>query len=366
MSGLDKGTFSHPASGILTVFAIGLAGGFVFDGVGLYLPWMLGPLFFVLVLKKRFRNRLVWPVQLRNAGLIFIGVQLGSSFTREAVAAMGKSLPVMLVTTVSIILFSAVMAWILSKWMGISLPTALLGSFPGGLTQMVVLSEEMPDSDSSAVAFMQTLRIVLVISIVPWIVTHLLSDEQSPAYAVQPAAEIMDIGWKTAAGIALLCGVFILIGKRIHIPIPFMLGPLLAAAVWNLSGFQAPGVPGAVLNMAQLCLGAHLGLTLKVDNPRLFRRMFGMVFATNVLLIGFTFLAAWLLTEKAGFPIKSMFLSLAPGGVAEMSVTALSVNADVSAVTSFHLFRILFILFILSPIIKWAAGRMKRAQQEKT
>ena len=360
----DKRTFRHLMAGIIAVFAIGLAGGVVFEGIGLYLPWMLGPLFFVLILKKWFRNRLEWPVQLRNAGLIFIGVQLGSSFTREAVAAMGKSLPVMLLTTVCIILFSAVMAWILSKWMGISLPTALLGSFPGGLTQMVVLSEEMPDSDSSVVAFMQTLRIVLVISIVPWIVTHLLADEHGQAYDTQPAAGIMDIGWGTAAGIAVLCGVFILIGRKIHLPIPYMLGPLLAAAVWNLSGFQAPGIPGGVLNMAQLCLGAHLGLTLKVDDPKLFRKMFSMVFATNVLLIGFTFLAAWLLAGKIGFPIKSMFLSLAPGGVAEMSVTALSVDADVSAVTSFHLFRILFILFILSPIIKWAAGKMIRKQEE--
>ncbi|WP_286178912.1 AbrB family transcriptional regulator, partial [Bacillus sp. B4EP4a] len=40
---------------------------------------------------------------------------------------------------------------------------------------MVVLSEEMKDSDETVVGFMQTLRVILVISIVPWIVTHVMS-----------------------------------------------------------------------------------------------------------------------------------------------------------------------------------------------
>ncbi len=57
-------------------------------------------------------------------------------------------------------------------------------------------------------------------------------------------------------------------------------------------------------------------------------------------------------------------MSMAPGGVAEMAVTAMSVHVDLSVVTSFHLFRILFILFFLSPIIKWLAGRNHGKQKQ--
>lgn len=49
---------------------------------------------------------------------------------------------------------------------------------------MVVLSEEMKDSDETVVGFMQTLRVILVISIVPWIVTHVMSVEPGAVMAV--------------------------------------------------------------------------------------------------------------------------------------------------------------------------------------
>ena len=83
--------------------------------------------------------------------------------------------------------------------------------------------------------------------------------------------------------------VFIFITKKANFPLPFLLGPLMAAALFNLAGPGAPQIPDFWLNLSQLLIGAHLGYTLKVDNPRLFRKMFGAVFVSNVLLIGFCY-----------------------------------------------------------------------------
>ena len=132
-----------------------------------------------------------------------------------------------------------------------------------------------------------------------------------------------------------------------------MLGPLIAATLFNLIGPGAPEIPSFWLNLSQLMIGAHFGYTLKVDNRQLFKKMFGAIFISNVLLIGFCYGITLVFRKFISIPENELFLSLAPGGVAEMSVTALSIHADVSIVASFHLFRILFILFIVSPLMKW-------------
>ena len=159
--------------------------------------------------------------------------------------------------------------------------------------------------------------------------------------------------WKFTILLVVLLIFLILIFMKIHFPLPYLLGPLVAATMFNLVGPGAPEIPGFWLNLSQLMIGAHLGYTLKADNRQLLKKMFGAIFISNVLLIGFCYGITLLLRNYISIPVSELFLSLAPGGVAEMSVTALSIHADVSIVTSFHLFRILFILFIASPLMNW-------------
>lgn len=349
---------------IFTSF-LAFLGGYAFDCLGIYLPWMLGPLFVVMIAKVKLGKYMFWSKTFRSTGLVILGLQLGSSFTKQSLNEMLEYLPVMLFTTIAIILFTVLTGWFIGKRMDLSLSTSMLGSFPGGLSQMVVLSEEMKDSDETVVGFMQTLRVILVISIVPWLVTHVMSVESG---AVLDKSErpffLFEYDGKLAIMMLAALLLFIYITKKVNFPLPFLLGPLMAAALFNLVGPGAPQIPDFWLNFSQLLIGAHLGYTLKVDNPRLFRKMFGAVFLSNVLLIGFCYYLSIQFAPILSLQANELFLSMAPGGVAEMAVTAMSVHVDLSVVTSFHLFRILFILFFLSPIIKWLDGRIHGKQKQ--
>ncbi|MFJ7639930.1 AbrB family transcriptional regulator [Peribacillus sp. NPDC097225] len=341
-------------------------GGYLFDKLGIYLPWMLGPLFVVMIAKIKWGHSMLWSRTLRSTGLIILGLQLGSSFTKRSLHEMSEYLPVMLFTTVVLILFTVVTGLFVGKRMNLSMSTSLLGSFPGGLSQMVILSEEMKDSDETVVGFMQTLRVILVISIVPWLVTHVMSmDSEATTTMAKGPLFMFDYDGTLALLLIAALALFIFIAIKVHFPLPFLLGPLIAAALFNLTGSEAPHIPGFCLNLSQLLIGAYLGFTLKVDNPRLFRKMFAVVFVSNVLLIGFCYYLAVYFSPVLSLPANELFLSMAPGGVAEMAVTAMSVSVDVSVVTSFHLFRILFILFLVSPLIKVLdrrQGRQKRRE----
>ncbi|WP_285768547.1 AbrB family transcriptional regulator [Peribacillus sp. SI8-4] len=341
-------------------------GGYTFHRLGVYLPWMLGPLFVVMIAKVKLGKYMYWSRPFRSMGLVILGLQLGSSFTKQSLNEMVEYLPVMLFTTIAIILFSMVTGWLVGKRMNLSPSTSMLGSFPGGLSQMVVLSEEMKNSDETVVGFMQTLRIILVISFVPWLATHVMSVGSSAVAAMADRPFFFfDYDGKMAIMMLVTLLSIIFVTKRMNFPLPFLLGPLMAAAIFNLVGPGAPQIPDFWLSMSQLLIGAHLGCTLKVDNPRLFRKMFGAVFLSNVLLIGFCYLLSIQLAPLLSLQANELFLSMAPGGVAEMAVTAMSVQVDLSVVTSFHLFRILFILFLLSPIIKWIDGRNEVKQEQR-
>ncbi|KIL44575.1 hypothetical protein KP78_35390 [Jeotgalibacillus soli] len=303
----------------------------------------------MMILKNTVKWPFYWPGWLRNAGLLIIGIQMGTSFTSEALTFMVLYLPIMLVITFLVVLFSMLTAWGLSKSTNYRFSTALLGSFPGGLSQMVLLSEEVKGADQSAVALMQTIRILLVITVVPLLVTYFFPRDTNGFLQViqTPILEIpLFYLFLLASGIIFL--LFII--RKIQMPIPYMLAPLISVLVFNVLTGNPFHLPVALVASAQITLGAHLGLQMKGMRALLSARSIALVVISNLALIAFCIALSYGLNRFFSFPLLDMFLSAAPGGVAEMAITAYAVGADASTVTSFHLFRIFFILFLAAPL----------------
>ena len=163
-------------------------GGMLFRLLNLPLPWLLGSLTAVLLWSLAAKRNLFWPVELRNCGLVILGYMLGSSFTIATGLEIFKQLPAMFLATSSIILFSLLVGTVISRRTGLYPATGFLGSVPGGLTQMVVLSEEIAGSDLTVVTFMQTIRLLATVFIVPFIVIHGLAGDTPEAGAASVPA----------------------------------------------------------------------------------------------------------------------------------------------------------------------------------
>lgn len=56
------------------------------------------------------------------------------------------------------------------------------------------------------------------------------------------------------------------------------------------------------------------------------------------------------------FSAITSFLSLAPGGADQMGIIGHELEADVSMITGYQLFRILFIFFAVPPLLKLILG----------
>ncbi|GAB7388073.1 AbrB family transcriptional regulator [Bacillaceae bacterium] len=344
---------------ILETALVALGGGFFFTRLHVPLSWLLGPMTAVIVYQNLTGRALAWHPSLRNSGLLILGLVLGSSFHREAVNEIIPHVPYMFLTTLLLVAFAFLMGSWMGKRTGLNQGTGLYASVPGGLSQMVALSQETEGVDETAVAFIQTIRVISVIFLVPFVTVHGASWfgwEGAGTSSVEPPAAASSAaaadGWMLAPFFLLGWGSAVL-AARVKLPTSYLLGPLFLTAALNLLGVPLPSVPKPALVLSQLLIGTSIGLSMKLSKLPKLNVLLGYTFATSALLILFSFALGFLLSSLTAVDIPTAILATAPGGVAEMGLTAVIVNADLSIVSSYQLFRVFVMVAIMPFVLQW-------------
>lgn len=336
---------------IISTFLIALPAGWLFSYFQIPLPWMLGPLTAVMLFNALSGAWARWPNFLRDLGMIVIGYSMGRSVTPEAVHTITASLPVMMAITLLTILFCTVSGYVTHRQTGISLASGLLGSMPGGLSQMVLLCDEIKNSDMTVVTFMQTTRLLTVVFLVPFIAAHGLAN--IPETVLVPEIEPIEYHWRTAWPVIALAPASAVLAYYLKMPTPCLLGPIFGVALGVLGGFPAPPANPFLLIAAQVFVGIHMGNSISLASLRQIGKVFPYAIGGSIILIAFTFALAYGLTLISPASLLTGFLSTAPGGMAEMGITAVVLQADVSTVVSYQLFRLFLVLLSIPPVLKW-------------
>jgi len=347
-------------SSFVETILVSLTGGFIFQFAHAPLPWMLGPLTAVMLWHLALKRKVCWPVHIRNGGLIILGYMMGTSFTPETIARSLQQLPTMLFATATTIIFSLIVAYIAYRGAGISFSSSIIGSIPGGLTQMVVLSEEISGADSTVVTFMQTVRMLSAVFIVPFLVIHGLAANGPAAAAGSLRGGSPVPGYTLWSYLLFGCVVLLSVfgAVKLKLPTPFLLGPLLGVLVLAFAGVSGPQMPSCARVAAQLAMGAYMGKNIELVNLKNWKRVFTFTLLGSLMIVLFTFLVGYVLTLVHEITIIDAFLCTAPGGMAEMGLTALLVNGDVSLVTAYQLFRVVFILLTVPPLLRFGLKRL--------
>lgn len=333
------------------IFSLAWLGGYLFSLLHLPLPWTLGPLVTTVILKVGFHWNIRWPMKFRNNAMLILGYVMGSPFTPETGRHILHQLPLMTILTLITIALCLASGYIIYRYTEIDLATSLLGSMPGGLTQMVFVCEEVEGTDPAAVVLMQTLRVVTVVFIVPFLVLHGLADKVEVVARETVWLRLDDIPVLALFGTAILATVFF--AKRVKLSSPYLFAPILATAALVLGGIHPPTLPPFLVAIAQVSVGIRMGMSVSVESLTEQKRVF--IFNLISLLI---VIAAFLGIDKLianYYPIDfvTAFISTAPGGMTEMGLTALMVHADLSTVVAFQIFRLMFVLMIAVPVLKW-------------
>ena len=351
---------------LMETLLVSLAGGLLFRLLSLPLPWLLGALTAIMVWSLVVKRDTLWPVGLRNCGLIILGYTLGISFSTETLHQIINQLPAMALVTSSTIIFSLLVGYLVCRRTGISLASGIIGSVPGGLTQMVVLSEEIPDTDLTVVTFMQTIRMLATVFIIPFIVIHGMggAGQQAAAAGSTPAVYhiIIQAPWNALLFTAIALDA-VWASVKIGLPTPFLLGPLVGSAALSLAGLQPPGTPSFLINISQVCIGAYLGLSIKPASLENWKKLLPVTLMGSIAVVLFSLGVGFLLTRLHSLDLTSAFLGTSPGGMGEMGLTAVLVGANVSLVTAYQMFRLVFIMFLMPLALKRFFGNAGAGQK---
>lgn len=319
--------------------AIGVVGAMLFLWARLPLPWMLGPMILAMVLALG-GAPVVIPNALRSPMLIVLGVLIGSTTTPELIAHVPEWSVSLLGLLGVIIVGTALCYFYFRRLAGYDRPTAYFASIPGGLTEMILLSEAN-EGDSRFVALSHAVRVSIVVLTVPFVVqlmSGMVLGACPPSGMPFSATPIPDLLWFAAT-----CIVAALLAGQVRSATALFLVPLLVSTLLHASGLAPFAVPREMGIAAQLVIGLSLGCRFR--GMQLRRVGTGMLWATgaSIILIGVALLFAFLLEQVTGQNRLALLLAYSPGGVAEMSLVALAAHLEVAFVVLNHLTRLAFV-----------------------
>jgi membrane AbrB-like protein len=316
--------------------------GAAFAALRLPLPWMIGPL--LAMAACNFAGaQLRAPRGGRALGQVVIGTALGLYFTpvvgREVIAHW----PLLLLAAAVAVFLGVLGGWILSRASGVDSTTAFFASVPGGAAEMTLLGERF-HARPDRVALAQSLRILVVVIVVPFALTY-SGAHGSDSFA--PAA--LPLHWQGLAVLLAIATAVALLLDALGMPNAFMFGPLAITIGVTVAEVQFSSLPGAFTNSAQVLIGCALGARFERRSLESAPRYVAGVLASIAAAIAVAVLIAAAVALLAGLSIASLVLAMAPGGIAEMCITAQVLQLGVPLVTAAHVARVVVLIVGTAP-----------------
>ncbi len=328
--------------------AVCVAGGALCRWLHTPLPWMIGPLAGMAIFQFGGAS-LVAPPRGRETGQLVIGMALGLYFTPPVAREVLAHGPALALAAAGVFLVGVAASFVLQRLARVDAATAFFSSAIGGAAEMVNLAERN-GALVDRVALAHSLRLLVVVTTVPVAIT-LLGQTGTDDY--RPIAVPFSPG--PLALLAAMSLVAALAWKRTRLPNPFMMGPLLLVIALTSSGLVFSSIPTWMTNVGQVLLACNLGARFRQsflrEAPRFMASVLGSVAVVLLLCAALAFALSWAL----GVLPATILLACAPGGIAEMSITAKVLRVGVAFVTAAHVIRFVFVMLFTEPAYRLLA-----------
>ncbi|MGJ3263292.1 MAG: AbrB family transcriptional regulator [Salinarimonas sp.] len=324
------------AAATVPTLALGAVGGALAFAVDFPLAWMLGALFACLAASLA-GAPLVSPGWLRPPMAMLLGLALGASFTPETldrVVGWWPSLALMIPYLVAVALLGRAYFRIVG---GYDRPTAFYAAIPGGLSEMLLLSQAA-GADIRRVALAHAGRILATVTLVPLGFALAFGEPpQAPASAAPhglgaPAHHLLAL---VAAGVIAWR-----LAERLRLPVAPLLGGLLVSVPAHVLGWTDAVVPLPLLAAAQIVIGSVAGCRFLGTPPAVVARIAAESLGFVALSLGVATAAAALLAFGGIADFPAIVLAYAPGGMTELGLLALVLGIDAAFVATHQLARL--------------------------
>lgn len=330
--------------GILIALAIGFVGGLGAYYAHVPLPWMLGPLFVTAALALL--GAPIRPIgKARTLGQIVVGASIGLQFTTAVLLKLALLTPVIVGITIVSTGIGMVGAVILTRLTKVDRTTAFFATTPGGVVEMANQAARY-NAQIEVISVVQVMRVAFIVIVAPLLVFHFAED------GAGAALRTASVPWDVFMGVLALAVLGGLAMWYFDLPSAWFLGPLFVAAAIASFDMVSGRAPDALLIAAQVTMGTSLGTQFRQD---FITKLFRVLLAGLAAVLFSTLAHAAIgiaLAYAIGLPVATMVLALAPGGMAEMVLTAKLLGLDAIMVMGFQLLRIIMLLFWCKPAYK--------------
>ncbi|HRF07549.1 MAG TPA: AbrB family transcriptional regulator [Xanthobacteraceae bacterium] len=335
-------SFPPLAIAALTLLAAALGGG-LFAYFDRPAAWLAGALVAVTALALAGVPVYV-PDALRKLIFVVLGISLGASVTPETIAGI-RTWPITLaLLALSLpVTMGGVMLYLryVSKW---NHRETLYASAPGALSAVLAMAADAK-ADIRMVAFVQTVRVFLLIAALPGL---LLSAGLSASTGAIPPTAGVHVATLADTLIMVVTGVIAaVIAERLRVPGGLLIGPMIVNGFLHGAGYIQGNIPSVLLLSSFVVLGAFTGTRFAGTTTAMIRKLLldsiGAFVVALVICAGFAILAAWLSGEN----LAKVIIAFAPGGLEAMTILAFMIGLDPAFVGAHHLVRFILIALLL-------------------
>ncbi len=321
---------------------LGTAAGVAADRLGLPLPYMIGPLLMAgtvaMALPHRLPDGYAFPTRLRLVFIAVIGLIIGAQVTPELFENADRLAISFGALVLFVVLCQAFNYWVFRRVGGYDTVTSYYAGSPGGLFESLAMGEEA-GGDVAQLTLQQFLRIIIVVTALPIGLSLWLGEPVGSAAGMTLSKG--DVPWTDLPWIALAGVAGVVIGELLRLPAKQLTGPMAVAAVLTLTGWFQIDMPEWLIKIAQIIVGTALGMRFMGLSRDLILRGVRLAVLSVGGMLMLSALFAVVLIPLTGQPFDVLLISFAPGGVTEMSLVALSLQANPAFVTLHHILRIL-------------------------
>jgi uncharacterized protein len=342
----------------LNALVLGLLAAQLCSFINTPLPWMIGPLFTTAAFRMSGVD-LRAPVAVREAGQWAIGTTLGLYFTPVVLRILWTYSGYIAAGVVFALALGVFCGWLLHRLSGVDKTTTFFAMAVGGASEMAAQGERH-GALVDRVAAAHSLRIMMVVAIIPFCYKFANLHGQD---VFVPGARTVDypgLLLLVLATSALAMGL-----KRIRWPNAWVIGPLAVTIALTAYGWNLSAMPEWIVHLGQLFIGISLGTRFTPEFLHTAPRYLASVAITGSLAIAIAGLFGIALAMLSGIHPATAVLATAPGGIAEMSLTAKTLQLGVPIVTAFHVTRMAALVLTIGPIFRFMR-RMRNVEPAKT
>jgi uncharacterized protein len=320
--------------------------GFGLDRAQLPSSYLFSALLVGLALALLAPGRVNVPGPAFIAGQALTGVALGAFVRSSALSSLAHEWLAVALVSAATLGICIIAGALLARFTALEAPTAQLGSVAGGASGIVVMADDL-GADARVVAFMQYLRVLVVVLLTPLILAvafpgHHGGHVQGTSTLGQPRDWLLSFG-VAAAGVA--------IAELAHMTAGTLLAPMVLTAVVVLA---VPGgeftVPQLVAQTAFALIGLQVGLRFTMETVRLLGRLLAPVLLSILGLLIACFGLAVLLAATTSVTLVDAYLATTPGGLFAVLAVAFGAGANTTFILAVQGLRLL-VMVLLAPVV---------------